>query len=118
MAGEIIGYAHDFCNRKVVELEKVESPCIAHNLFGFDFWYFMKGFSTTSWCSKELIAGGTNLTNLNIANIRGEIKFIDSLKYYQHSLAELTSSTDEKEIEKARIAMVSFLKKHHYFSSV
>ena len=118
VTGEILGYAHDFCNRKVTELEKVEIPCIAHNLFGFDFWYFMKGFSLTSWCTKELSAGGTNLTNLNFANIRGEIKLIDTLKYYQQSLAELTSSMDEKEIEKARVVMDSFLKKHHYFSSV
>ena len=78
----------------------------------------MKDFSTTSWCTKELSAGGTNLTNVNFANIRGEIKFIDSLKYYQRSLAELTSSMDEKEIEKARVVMDSFLKKHHYFSTV
>ena len=78
----------------------------------------MKGFSTTSWCTKELSAGGTNLTSLNFANIRGEIKFIDSLKYYQRSLAELTSGMDEKEIEKARVVMDSFLKKHHYFSTV
>ena len=64
ITGEIIGYTHDFCNKKVIELEKQEIPCIAHNLFGFDFWFFMKGFSTMSWCSKELSAGGTNLTNL------------------------------------------------------
>ena len=118
ITGEIKGYAHDFCNRNVVELEKTEILCIAHNLFGFDFWYFMKGFSTTSWCSKELSAGGTNLTNLNFANIRGEIKFIDSLKYYQRSLAELTSSMDLKEIDKARTLMNSFLKNHQYFSTV
>ena len=77
----------------------------------------MKGFSTTSWCSKELSAGGTNLTNLNFANIRGEIKFIDSLKYYQRSLAELTSSMDLKEIEKSKTVMNSFLKNHQYFST-
>ena len=40
------------------------------------------------------------------------------MKYYQRSLAELTSSMDEKEIEKARVVMDSFLKKHYYFSSV
>ena len=40
VTGEILGYAHDFCNKKVVELEKAGIPCIAHNLFGFDFWYF------------------------------------------------------------------------------
>ena len=117
ITGEIIGYTHDFCNNKVIELEKQEIPCIAHNLFGFDFWFFMKGFSTTSWCSKELSAGGTNLTNLNFGNLRSEIKLIDSLKYYQRSLAELTSSMDLKEIEKAKTVMNSFLKSHYYFSN-
>ena len=119
ITGQIIGYAHDFCNRKVIESEKQQIPCIAHNLFGFDFWFFMKGFSTRSWCSKELSAGGTNLTNLNFSSLKSEIKFIDSLKYYQRSLAELTSSMDfEKEIEKAKIVMTSFLKNHHYFSNI
>ena len=116
ITGEILG--HDFCNKRVIELEKSEIPCIAHNLFGVDFFYFMKGFSKTSWCSSELSAGGTNLTHLNFANIRGEIKFIDSLKYYQQSLAELTSSMEEKEIGKARTQMDSFLKTHQYFSTV
>ena len=118
ITGEIQGYAHDFCNTRVVELEKSEIPCIAHNLFGFDFFHFMKGFSTTAWCSKELSAGGTNLTHLKFASIRGEIKFIDSIKYYQRSLAELTSSMEEKEIEKSRTQMDSFLKTHQYFSTI
>ena len=69
ITGQIIGYSHSFCNKQVLELEKPEIPCIVHNLFGFDFWFFMKGFSTTSWCSAQLTAGGTNLTNLNFANL-------------------------------------------------
>ena len=99
ITGQIIGYSHDFCNTKVIELENPEIPCIAHNLFGFDYCFFMKGYSTTSWCSSQLTAGGTNLTNLNFSNLKGELKFIDSLKYYQRSLAELTSSMDKIEIE-------------------
>ena len=48
---------------------------------------------------KVLNNGGTNLTQINFSNITGEIKFIDSLKYYQKSLAELASSlTDEEKI--------------------
>ena len=47
ITGKIIGYSHDFCNTQVLEVEKAEIPCIVHNLFGFDFFYFMKGFSTT-----------------------------------------------------------------------
>ena len=118
ITGEIHGYTHDFCNKRVLELENPEIPCIAHNLFGFDFWFFMKSFSTTAWRSKELSAGGTNLTNLNFSSIRGEIKFIDSLKYYRRSLAELTSSMDKIEIEKAKTSMTTFITNHYYFSTV
>ena len=118
ITGQIIGYSHSFCNKQVIELERPEIPCIAHNLFGFDFWFFLKGFSTTSWCSAQLTAGGTNLANLNFSTLKSEIKFIDSLKYYQRSLAELTSSMDQKEIENAKKNMVLFLKNHHYFSTI
>ena len=118
ITGQIIGCSHSFCNKQVLELERPEIPCIAHNLFGFDFWFFMKGFSTTSWCSTQLTAGGTNLTNLNFANLKSELKFIDSLKYYQRSLAELTSSMDKKEIDNSKKNMTIFLKNHHYFTTV
>ena len=51
----------------------------------------------SAWCSKELKVVGKNLTHINFSNTKGEIKFIDSLKYYQKSLAELASTlSDEK----------------------
>ena len=118
ITGEIKGFAHDFCNTKVVELESVEIPAIAHNLFRFDYWFFLRGYSTTAWTTKELSAGGNNLTNLNFSSIRGEIKFIDTIKYYQRSLAELTSSMDENEIAKAKKTMRQYIEKHYYFSQV
>ena len=34
--GEIIGYAHDFCNSILMEQENSEISFIAHNFFGFD----------------------------------------------------------------------------------
>ena len=71
-----------------------------------------------SWCSAQLTAGGTNLTNLNFGNLKSELKFIDSLKYYQHSLAELTSSMDQKEIDNSKKNMTLFLKNHYYFSTI
>ena len=86
--GKIIGYAHDFCNARVKE-NNIEISLIAHNLFGFDLYYFIKGYIASAWCSKELKIRGNNLTHINFSNIAGEIKFIDSLKYYQKSLPEL-----------------------------
>ena len=82
---KILGYAHDFCNAKVTEKGEPDIPVIAHNLFGFDLYYFIKGYIASIWCSKELNIGGNKLTHSNFSNITGEIKFIDSLKYYQKS---------------------------------
>ena len=36
--------------------------------------------------------GGNNLTHANFGNISNEIKLIDSLKFYQRSLGELSST--------------------------
>ena len=118
VTGKINGYAHDFCNTRLIECEKPEIPCFAHNLFGFDFLYFVKGFSATAWCSKELDVGGNNLTHVNYASLRREIKFIDTLKFYQRSLAELTSTIEESEIIKARKQMENFFNNHSYFSKI
>ena len=35
VTGEIIGYAHNFCNKKVRETQN-QIPVFAHNLFSFD----------------------------------------------------------------------------------
>ena len=40
---------------------------------------------------------GTNFTHINYGNIGGEVKFIDTIKYYQKSLAELASALTEDE---------------------
>ena len=96
ITGEIFGYSHDFCNWKVKET-KSEIPLIAHNLFGFDMFYFIKGCRASAWGSKDLNFGRNNLTNINFGNIGNEIKFIDTLKYYQKSLGELASTLTETE---------------------
>ena len=82
ITGQILGYSHDFCNTSVIEKSNSEIPFIAHNFFGFDFFYFMKTYIATAWFSKELNVGGTNLTHANYGNISNEIKLIDSLKFY------------------------------------
>ena len=51
----------------------------------------------SAWCSKELKIGENNLTHINFSNTAGEIKFNDSLKYYQKSLAELNSTLPNEE---------------------
>ena len=44
ITGKILGYARDFCNAKVTEKSAPDIPVIAHNLFGFDLHYFIKGY--------------------------------------------------------------------------
>ena len=62
--------------------------------------------------------GGKNLTQINFSNITDEIKFIDSLKHYQKSLAELASAlTDEEKISIKKSAE-QFFNQHYYFSKV
>ena len=62
--------------------------------------------------------GGTNLANVNFANIGAQVKIINTLKYYQTSLANLVSTTDENEKNKIRSAVRLFLSKHEYFSTI
>ena len=54
VTGEIVGFAHDFCNQKVTEKQNADIPFIAHNVFGFDIFYFLKTFIATAWCMKDV----------------------------------------------------------------
>ena len=68
ITGEIFGYLHDVFNWKVKE-SKNEFPLIAHNLFEFDMFYFIKSYKASAQASKDLNFGGNNLTNINFGNI-------------------------------------------------
>ena len=52
ITGKIIGYAHDFCNTKVRE-NKDNISCIAHNFFGFDMDFLIKGIRVSVWETKD-----------------------------------------------------------------
>ena len=54
VTGEILGYTHDFCNKKVTEKGEPDIPVIAHNLFGFGLYYFIKGYIASAWCSNKI----------------------------------------------------------------
>ena len=117
VTGDIIGYAHDFCNTEYFEKATSEIPFIAHNVFEFGLFYWIKTYIGSAWCSKELNIAGNNLTHANFGNINNEIKLIDSLKFYQRSLSELSSTLTEQE----KIAVKSLAEKflnEHYFSTV
>ena len=78
----------------------------------------MKAYIVSAWCSKALNSGGTNLTQANYGNISSEIRLIDSLKFYQRSLGELSSTlTAEEKIAIKKLAEI-FLNEHFYFLTV
>ena len=52
----------------------------------------MKAYIASAWYSKELNISGNSLMQENYGNISGEIKLIDSLKFYQRILGELSST--------------------------
>ena len=59
--------------------------------------------------------GGTNLTNINYSTI-GNVKFIDTMKYYLTSLGKLASTMTEKEKNIAKFLVKQFLMQHQFFS--
>ena len=52
----------------------------------------MKAYIASAWCSRELNIGGNNLTQASYGNFSGEIRLIDSLKFYQKSVGEFSST--------------------------
>ena len=84
-----------------------------------DAFCFFKGFQATTWETKDVSIGGRNLTHINYANINGgELKCIDTLKYYQKNLGQLASALSEKEKESVKKVTEQFLRQHDYFSAV
>ena len=81
-------------------------------------FFSVKGYHATAWGTKDLNFGGTNLTHVNYANIAGEIKFIDTLKYYQKRLSELDATLSEDKKNSVKQLTKQFFNKHSYFAEV
>ena len=72
ITGNIIGYAHDFCNGKVRK-NKDMLTCIAHSFFHSPMFFLLKGIRLLVWETKDINIGGTNLTNVIYSTI-GNLK--------------------------------------------
>ena len=88
---------------------------IGHNFLGFDIFFMVKRFRVSCWGTTELSMGRTNLTNVNFTNISSQVKIINTLKYYQTTLANLSSTADKAEKSRTKEGIKSFLEKHIYF---
>ena len=116
VTGQVKGYAHDFCNWTVRENKDVV-PCIAHNFFKFDMFFLLKGIRLSVWRTDDINIGGNNMVDINYAQI-DNFKFVDSIKYYQTSLAKLSETMSDE--EKSRVAKLAeqFIATHSYFSGI
>ena len=81
-------------------------------------FYFIKGYRASAWGWKDLNFGGNNLTSIYFGNIGNEIKFIDTLKYYQKNLGELSSTLTENEKKSVKTSALQFLNQHYYFGEM
>ena len=117
VTGEIIGYAHDFCNKKIRENNNF-IPIFVHNLFSFDFLFVAKGIRLCVSRTKQLNIGGTNLTNVQYANIGNQVKFIDTIKYYQQSLLFFAQNASEIKKKNIRTLCLKFIEKNETYSAI
>ena len=91
---------------------------IAHNFFGFNIFFLIKGVRFLVWQTRDINIGGSGLTNINFANIGSQVKFIDTMKYYQTSLGKFASIIDEIEKKNVEKLVIQFLNQHGYFSRI
>ena len=81
ISGEILGYAHMFCDEKVRE-NYYRIPVYAHNLFRFDFFFLLKGLRAGVWRTRDIVIGGKNPTYINFAGIGNQVQFIVQLNIF------------------------------------
>lgn len=70
------------------------------------------------WQTKQLNIGGSNLTNVQYANIGLQVTFTDTIKYYQQSLVCLAASANEEDKANIRNSYQIFLLQNEDYSSV
>ena len=64
----------------------------------------IKGLRAGVWKTRDVVIRGKNPTDINFAHIGNQVQFIDTIKYFQQSLAALAgslTSSEKAEISKA-----------------
>ena len=117
---EIYGYTHNFCNKQVRELTEKSGQyfsCIFHNGFRFDMTFLTKEVCLSLWQTQDVSLLGSDLTTLKSYNIGRQVKFIDSVKYYQQPPSKLARSTTSEEKKRIECLFLEFLDfQHPYYS--
>ena len=61
------------------------------------FFFLLKGLRSGIWRTRDITIAGKNPTDISFATIGKQIQFLDTIKYFQQSLAALASSLTDKE---------------------
>ena len=61
---------------------KIRSVSLLATNLALTFVFILKDQLLRIWRPRNISIGGTNLTNINFANVSDQIKFIDAVKYY------------------------------------
>ena len=72
----------------------------------------MKGLRLCVWRTKNLNIGGRGINNLNYANIADQIKFIDTIKFYQEPLSRLAQNIETNERQNIKKSLIVFSESH------
>ena len=72
----------------------------------------MKGLRLCVWRTKNLRIGGKGINNLNYANIADQIKFIDTIKFYQEPLSKIAKNMEANEKENIKKSLIVVLETH------
>ena len=92
--------------------------CIAHNIFVFDMFFFLKRIWLSVWRTNDLNIRRSGLTNINFASLGSEVKSIDTVKYHLSSLGSLASTLDDiKEMWVEKLPL-HFPNQHDYFLQI
>ena len=98
VTGKVYGCAYDLFNWKVRGIQ-MGFFCIAYNLSGFDFFFLSKWIKLSCWETEDVNIRGANLANTNFVTICSQVKFIDTKKYFQTSLAQLASTLTKETLK-------------------
>ena len=101
VSGKVVGFVHEFCNLKVRE-NYYTILVIVRNQFRFDFFFIMMSIRPTVWETTEIKIGAKNPSNVNFAAIGNQVRFIDTIKYFQQSLGNLAYSMNNAEKQNIR----------------
>ena len=63
-------------------------------------FFLLKGLRAGVWKTRDIAIGEKNPTDINFASVGNQVRFLDTIKYFQHSLGALASSltADDKQL--------------------